>query len=64
MFAPTLTYAYATYKGQQCLVAGYQERVGGALMVLCVLVDGGDLVLAELADVKIDATKLVRTDRR
>lgn len=61
MFTPTLTYAYGTYKGQQCLVAGYQEREDESLWPLVVLIDGGELIVADLKDVRIDPTKLIRT---
>ena len=60
MFAPTVTFCYAVYKGQQCLILGYQERSNGdgSLLALVALIDGGDLVLADLKDVKLDPTKL------
>ena len=61
MFSPTLTYAYGTCKGQACLIAGYQELEDKTLRALVVMIDGGELILAEMKDVRIDPTKLVKT---
>lgn len=65
MFAPTFTNYYATYKGQAAIILGYwcdachaigTEKLG--LKILVALVDGGDLVFADLLDVKLDIQKL------
>lgn len=63
MFVPTVTNYYATYRGQAALIMGYRERESNVgqerlIEVLVALADGGDLVLADLADVKLDFTKL------
>ena len=60
MIAPTITYAYGVYKGQACLVAGYQEKADGSVWPLIFLIDGGDLLVVPLSDVKIDPTKFAK----
>ena len=63
MISPTLTYAYGTYKGRSCLIAGYQEKFDGSVWPLVIMIDGGELLIVPLSDVKIDPTKLSKTNR-
>lgn len=67
MFTPTVTNYFATYKGEAAIIMGYEELAAapgatGSRTELRVLVSlsGGELVLAELADVRLDWTKLKR----
>lgn len=58
MIALGFTSPYATYKGQGCYILGWRDA-GRGVKVLVALVDGGDLVLANLEDVKLDTTRLI-----
>lgn len=59
MFSPLLTFPYATHKGEPCIVIGFMEVGGvGTIQAVVALLDGGDMTVADLKDVKIDIEKL------